>query len=811
MRSQTNRLRLFAIVAATLLSCTQAPKKLKPYNEGINIIPRPVELQETGTERLRLTKGMTIVATSEELRPIATFFCDKINTSTGLGLQVKESSEDAKSSITLSLVSRDLVPEDEGYTLDATPAEGVRIQAATPRGAFWAMQTLLQLLPAEIESPKVVQGIDWSLPAVSIKDYPRFAYRGHLMDVGRHYIEVEDIKKVIDILSMLKINKLHFHLVEDQGWRIEIKKYPRLTEVGSVRVNGDGSTYGPLFYTQEEIKELVAYADERYVEIIPEIEIPGHSAAAVAAYPNLGCHGEEFPYQVRNIWSISTELYCAGNDEVLTFLKDVIDEVVPLFHTDYFHIGGDEAWKDNWKTCPKCQKRMRDNGLKTVEELQSWMVHQIEEHLVAKGKKMIGWEEILEGGLAPSAIVMSWTGEEGGIKSANMGHDVIMTPAYHDMYIDYYQGDPNIEPLAISGYVPLYKVYDYDPIPEGIEADKRHHVLGVQANLWGEYLYSTEQYEYMSQPRMAALAEIAWTPLERKDYEDFVRRINNVQVRYDMHDYLYYIPQPEQGDNKSINHVVFAGDSVQIPFSTVYPVHKIVYTTDGSEPTAEHGEEYTAPLTFRDNTTLKIRSVILSGKMSPVREIRIEKQAYAPAISTYLSGYKPGIQVMRTDRKFENSDELLATPASNFMITYVTDDPNSEKSAIAATKPPMYTVQTKDHVMDQILWSGMIYSGYLKIPEDGVYRFSTTNSRLWIDDELLIDNEDKIKKYPTGNDRTIALRKGLHKIRWTYIVEVRDGWATAWNDIRIKWARFDQDEKVTPIPDSLFYHAAREK
>lgn len=797
---------LLGIIAVALMGCTQQVSEPKPYNEGINVVPQPVELRQTQEGKLALTKKTVIVGEGEELQKIAQFFANKINASTGLGISVAERADAPKNAITLSLVGTDVVPQEEGYTLDVTPDQGVLIQASTPRGAFWGMQTLLQLLPAEVESASVVRGMDWSIPFVSIKDYPRFSYRGQHVDVGRHFMDVNEIKKTIDLLSMLKINKLHFHLVEDQGWRIEIKKYPKLTAEGATRIEGDGSTYGPYFYTQEEIKDIVAYADERFVEVIPEIELPGHSDAAVAAYPELGCHGADYPYEVRNVWSISTEIYCAGNDDVFTFLKDVIDEVLPLFHTDYFHIGGDEAWKDNWETCPKCRKRIRDNRLKNVEELQSWFIHQIEEYLVSKGKKMIGWEEILQGGLAPSAIVMSWTGEEGGIKSANMGHDVIMTPSWRGMYLDHYQGDPNVEPLAIGGYAPLSKVYAYDPIPEAIDADKRHHVLGVQVNLWSEYFYTQEQYEYMAQPRVAALSEIAWTPLDRKDYDDFVRRINNLQVRYDMHDYLYYIPQPEQGNNRSIDHVVFVGESVEIPFSTVYPVHKIMYTTDGSEPTADHGEEYTAPLTFTDNTTLKIRSVILSGKMSPVREIRIVKEEYAPAVAEETAGYQAGIKVQRADRKFESTDELLAADESDFMVSYVSGGSDIKNSAIAATKPPMYVKKTQDHLMDNILWSGMIYSGYINIPEGGVYRFSTTDSRLWIDGEVLIDNEGEIKKWPTRKDMTIALAKGLHQIQWTYIVEIHEGWPSAWSDVRLQWARFDKDEDLSFIPDDAFFY-----
>lgn len=805
----------YAVMAALALplmgGCTSKSLEQNSYNQGIHIIPMPVSLvQKNNVEPLALHQLKSIVAPTPELHKIATYLVNKLQQSTGTKLEITTEATGKPSEIRLNLVSKDSIPQEEGYTLESSSDLGVSIHAQNPRGIFWGVQSFLQLFPAEVESKTVVKGINWMLPAVRISDYPRFPYRGQHVDVSRHFLPVETIKKTIDVLAMLKINTLHFHLVDDQGWRIEIKKYPRLTTVGAGRVEGDGTIKDPQFYTQEQIRDIVAYAQERYVDVIPEIELPGHSVAALTAYPELGCHGADYPYEVRNIWGVSTELYCAGKDEVFTFLKDVIDEVLPLFPSQYFHIGGDEADKYNWLRCSLCAKRMKTERLKDVHELQSWFIQQIESYLLEKGKKMIGWEEILEGGLAPSAIVMSWTGEEGGIKSANMGHDVILTPASKGYYLDHYQGDHNVEPLAIGGYSTLERVYAYNPMPEAISLDKRHHVLGVQANLWSEYFYTPEHYEYMSQPRMAAVAEVAWSPLEVKSYENFLKRLNNLLVRYDQIGYNYFIPQPEQGDNKSTNHVVFTTDTITIPFTTVYPVAHIRYTTDGTEPTLSNGKEYTEPLKFTESTTLRIRSIIESGKMSPIREIKIEKQTLAPAVAELTNDYVNGITLSRLDKKFANSDELLATPKDQFLTVNIANEPQIEGSEIARTKAPMYTTSTKDHSMSNILWTGMIYSGYINVPEDGVYRFHTTNHRLWIDDILIIDNEGWIKKN-VRTDHMVALAKGLHKIKWAYITEIKDGWPTPWNDVRIGWACFDKNEPLAFITDEYFYSKREDK
>lgn len=534
---------LCAGVALTFLaSCGGQQGEVKSYNEGINIIPMPQNLvQNQGV--FKLSSGTSFGATTDEAKTVAEFFAAKMRNATGYNISVSD-----KGDITLTLDAA-LDVNDEGYTLDVT-SEGVTVKAKTPQGLFYGMQSFMQLLPAEIESAEKASGIAWQAPAVSIKDEPRFGYRGVMLDVCRHFIPVEDIKKQIDVLSLFKINRLHWHLTEDQGWRIEIKKYPKLTEVGSKRIDGEGTEYKG-YYTQEEIKEVVKYAQDRFITIVPELEMPGHELAAIAAYPELSCKGEAITPRI--IWGVEDIVMCPGKEDMFVFLENVIKEMVELFPGTYFHVGGDECPKTSWKNCPTCQARIKKEGLKadgkhTAEErLQSYVITRMEGVLAKYGKKIIGWDEILEGGLSPDATVMSWRGEEGGIASALQDHDVIMTPGGNGMYLDHYQGDSKIEPVAIGGYTTLEKTYSYNPTPDTLVAMKKDHfVKGVQTNIWTEYLYNVDLVEYRMYPRVLALSEIGWTNVDRKNFDDFARRINNAYVRLDEHAVNYHIPQPEQ-------------------------------------------------------------------------------------------------------------------------------------------------------------------------------------------------------------------------------------------------------------------------
>ncbi len=457
---------------------------------------------------------------------------DYLRPATGFDLPVYPLDDDILADVTNAIL---LVPSAEydraeAYALDITP-ERVVIRAAGPGGFLPAMQTLRQLLPAPILAEAPQANVNWSMPSARISDGPAFGWRGLLLDVARHMFPVGFIKKFIDMMAFYKFNTLHLHLTDDQGWRIEIMKYSRLTEIGSQRAQtpipaapkrGDGQPYGG-FYTQEELRGIVAYAEARGITVMPEIELPGHSLAALSAYPQLGCLGEG--YDVRTTWGIDPNIYCAGNDEVFSFLGDVLEETLAIFPSEYIHIGGDEAPKERWRACPRCQARIKAEGLADEHELQSWFIRQIESWLNERGRRLVGWDEILEGGLAPNATVMSWRGSDGGIAAAKAGHDVIMTPN-SNCYLDYYQHeDWSREPAAISSTLTLPQVWQFAVIPEQIAADKQKHILGGQGNIWTEYIPNAEHLEYMAFPRAIAIADILWHQPAERSIDDLLARL----------------------------------------------------------------------------------------------------------------------------------------------------------------------------------------------------------------------------------------------------------------------------------------------
>ena len=763
-----------------LASCAEPQGEVKSYNQGINIIPTPQSLvQHDGF--FRLGSNTAIAAASPEAKTVAEFFAAKMRTATGLNIQVAE-----KGNIQLSVDPSLDVANDEGYTLDVTK-DGAVVVAKTAQGLFYGMQSFLQLLPAEIESPSKVNGIAWQAPAVSIKDAPRFGYRGIMLDPCRHFMPVENVKKYLDVLSLFKMNRMHWHLTDDQGWRIEIKKYPKLTEIASKRIDGEGTEHSG-YYTQEEIKEIVKYAADRFITVVPELELPGHEMAAIAAYPNLSCKGEQGTPRV--IWGVEDIVMCPGKEDMFTFLQDVIDEMVPLFPSEYFHIGGDECPKISWKNCPLCQKRIKEEGLKAdskhsaEERLQSYVIQRMEKYLATKGKKIIGWDEILEGGLAPSATVMSWRGEDGGIAAALMDHTVIMTPGGNGMYLDAYQGDSKIEPVTIGGYTLLEKTYSYDPIPDTLVAmGKSNYILGVQGNTWSEYMYDEAKRDYMVFPRILAVAEIGWTNLDRKDYKDFERRIENAYVRLDGHAINYHIPQPEQ-PNGSCNFVAFT-DKASLEFKTTRPI-KMVYTLDGSEPTPA-STAYTAPIEITETTTLKIASVLPSGKMSPIRTIQVEKQSLAPAKE--VAKTTPGLNMEVTDGMYLNVKELEAAQKE------------TKKSVIKDLKEIRSVVKTSES-MRGVNQYAAVATGYVNIPEDGVYFISSDLEEVWIDGKLLVNNGGEVKRF-SRHDSSVALAKGLHEIKAVFLGHIIGGWPSNWNDGSIKFRKSDAKEFTAITPEML--------
>jgi hexosaminidase len=476
----------------------------------------------------------------------------------------------------------DQISNAEGYRLDIS-TRGIRILAGGAGGAFYGLQTLKQLFPADVYRADPVRRSQVVVPCLSIKDAPRFSYRGMHLDVGRHFFPVAFIKKYIDVLAAHKINVFHWHLTEDQGWRIEIKAFPALHEVGSCRSgtpqrNNEGGTFSTDgkkycgYYTQAEIRDIVKYASDRFVTIIPEIEMPGHALAALAAYPNLGCTGG--PYEVATGWGVFDDVFCAGNEQTFEFIDGVLKEICALFPGKYVHIGGDECPKTRWNACTKCKKRMLDLGLADAHALQSYFIGRVEQLLSLHGRQLIGWDEILEGGLTPGATVMSWRGIDGGIDAARQGHDVIMTPTTN-CYFDYYQSDPEQEPHAIGGFLPLEMVYQYNPVPAQLTPAQAKHIVGVQGNLWTEYIPAVAKAWYMAYPRAVALSEVAWSAPERKSYPDFLGRLKTHFERLENAGVDY---------SRSIYQVRTQFSNGLLTLSSLEPAVRILYSLDGRPP-----------------------------------------------------------------------------------------------------------------------------------------------------------------------------------------------------------------------------------
>ncbi len=496
----------------------------------ISIIPKPVSM--TVTEgAFRLTPE-TVVVAGDGTAALGRQLAGMLEPATGFDLKVKRSKRAPANAIVLRLDPGLRHLGDEGYRLEVTP-QRVRIRAAQPAGIFYAFQTLRQLLPPPIFREARVAGVDWTIPGVTIEDHPRFRWRGMHLDVCRHFMPKEFVKKYIGLRALHKMHAFHWHLTEEQGWRSEIRKYPKLTEVGAWREETlvgsyqdkpwkfDDKRHGG-FYTQDDVREIVAYARDRRVRIVPEIEMPGHAQAAIAAYPELGNTGLQLP--VRTYWGVNENIFNA-NEATILFLQDVLAEVLELFPGEFIHVGGDEAVKTQWEETPEARARIRELGLDDADELQSYFIGRMDAFLTENGRRLIGWDEILEGGLAPGATVMSWRGEDGGIAAAKAGHDAVMAP-YSHLYFDYAQGDHAAEPLAIgTAITTLAKVYEYDPIPASLTAQEARHILGAQGQLWTEYIPDPKHAEYMAYPRGCALAEIVWTPQEERDFADFSRRL----------------------------------------------------------------------------------------------------------------------------------------------------------------------------------------------------------------------------------------------------------------------------------------------
>jgi hexosaminidase len=558
-------------------SCSQTGDASTAPKAKVSIIPLPVRLTNLPDSFL-LNKQTALVAVSPEDKQTAALFNAFFKELSGYELKIVETG--TPNAIVFQTQFKDPPGMPETYSLKVGK-DYIRIHGDDAAGTFYGMQTLIQLLPLQKAKAFWITGVD-------VFDQPRFPYRGLHLDVGRHFFPVEFVKKYIDLMAMHKMNTFHWHLTDDQGWRIEIKKYPRLQEIASRRKETmlghyndqkyDGKPYGG-YYTQEQIRDVVKYATERHVTVIPEIEMPGHALAALTAYPHLGCTGG--PYQVGTRWGVYDDVYCAGNDSVFTFNENVLDEVMLLFPGKYIHIGGDESPKVRWEKCPKCQKRMKDEGLKDEHALQSYFIQRIEKYLNSKGRQIIGWDEILEGGLAPNATVMSWRGIEGGIAAARQHHNVIMTPGNY-CYLDHYQSQGKNEPLAIGGFTPVSEVYSYEPVPDELSREEAKFIRGAQGNVWTEYMKNSEHVEYMVYPRAIALAEVLWSPKEKKDYNNFLERLKArlpllamKGVNYAKH--VFEVRGIVESDGKG---------GVQVKLDSKLDGGKITFSLDSTAPTA---------------------------------------------------------------------------------------------------------------------------------------------------------------------------------------------------------------------------------
>ncbi len=598
------KINLFLLLILSFFACQNAqPEKIIDL-EPIALIPQPVSLVKN--EGYFQIDGNTKISGSEifskEIDLWSSLFENKLNGS-------KQSTEGNE----INFISKNEIEHESGYEIKILPDQLV-VYAKSAKGIFYATQTLRQL------------NQNGTFPCVEIKDQPRFSYRGMHLDVARHFFDVDDVKKYIDLLAYHKFNRFHWHLTEDQGWRIEIKKYPKLQEIAAYRKETlighysdqphqfDGKKYGG-FYTQEEIKEVVKYAQDRHITIIPEIEMPGHSQAVLAAYPEFGCVDKK--YEVATKWGVFEDVYCP-KEETFQFLEDVLTEVMALFPSKYIHIGGDECPKTQWKESALCQQLIREKGLKDEHGLQSYFIGRMEQFLNKNGRQIIGWDEILEGGLAPNATVMSWRGEEGGIEAAKQKHDVVMTPTTY-CYLDYYQSQNEAEPLAIGGFLPLKKVYNYEPIPEELTAEEAQYILGVQGNVWTEYMPTMEQVFYMAYPRACALAEVGWSPKSTKDYAGFTKRL------------MPHLKRLQALGIEPANHLfevkmeveAGTGEGVFVNISNESGIGELHFSTNGTAPTMD-ALIFEKPIKIDENTTLSTQAFVKGQPQGQVKTMTFD-------------------------------------------------------------------------------------------------------------------------------------------------------------------------------------------
>jgi hexosaminidase len=737
------RLPLFVIAFA--ISSAAAARAAAQSVESA-IVPRPAVIEMgKGEFTLSADAGLFCDA-ADDVKAVAAYLAEEIGAAIGAKLEARGGAppKDAKAAIQLTTEGADAKLGDEGYELTIAPTL-VTLRSKTARGLFVGVQTIRQLLPpavAAASAPAAARSA--TLPALKITDQPRYRWRGMLLDCGRHFMPKEFVKRYIDLLAYYKLNVLHLHLTDDQGWRIEIKKYPKLTEIGAWRPGTRESEqprdaqgrYGG-FYTQDDIRELVAYAKSRYITIVPEIELPGHARAALAAYPEYSCTGG--PFKVRTEWGVEEDVYCAGSDKTFEFLEGVLSEVLELFPSEFIHIGGDECPKSRWKNCPRCQQRMKSESLKDEHELQSYFIRRVEKILNEKGRRLIGWDEILEGGLAPNATVQSWRGMEGALAATTSGHDVISSPTSH-CYLDYAQG-PGIDEPRFMGFVPLERCYQFEPTPDSLTAEQAVHVLGLEGNVWTEHA-PPALIDRQTFPRLIALAEVGWTPKERRDWMSFQRRLNLHYPRLDALGVRFYVPPP----SFAITSAASASAAGGFELSTLTPASGVVAITDkpyklimqslfggeirftinGDIPTTA-AMKYAAATEIADTTLVRARAFLPTGNVSPTSELRFVK--VAPRAAVELKSPEPGVKVDAYKGTWKQLPEFAKlTPTTSATLPGNDKDPLIRETAVA-------------DLSDQF---GLRFTGFFNAPAEGLYVFrlrSDDGSRLRLGDDVIVDND----------------------------------------------------------------------
>ena len=741
----------------------------------LGIIPAPKSVKTTDGTFVISTETAILFEGDEDKR-IAYLFHDFLRDNYFLDLTVAKNFIQAPKSA-ISFNAGSYVGNPEGYTISIRPKQ-INISGKNA-GLFYALQSFIQLFPLEREAtPRI--------PCTEISDEPRYKYRGMHLDVGRHMFPLNFIKKYIDVLAQYKLNTFHWHLTEDQGWRIEIKKYPMLTQVGGFRAQTlignyhdrmpqwfDNTPYGG-YYTQDEIKEIVAYATSKYITVIPEIDMPGHSMAALAAYPELACNDNPGPFKVAEKWGVFEDVYCPGKEHTFKFMEDVLTEVMQLFPSSYIHIGGDETPKSRWEKCRFCQRRIRENKLKDEKALQSYFIRRIEKFVNSKGRQIIGWDEILEGGLAPNATVMSWRGMQGGIEAVKQNHDAIMTPGTF-VYFDHVQGNSLQEPVSIGGHTPLQEVYSFNPTPVSLTPQQQKRIIGVQANVWTEYMKTPEKVEYMIFPRIYALSEVAWTQPEEKNYTDFLE--NRVAVhlaKLEKTKTLYRVPTAI-----GIKDTTLLGAEFTFELKPAVNGAKIYYTIDGYNP-SETDLQYYKPLQITvpqgEKRVLKTLVVTPSGKKSAITKTILNNEL--PLAATEYTGNAPDLK-------------YYFIPGEYYSV--------AEPDTLNAAEKGLSSVLTVSKFRGKARTFGLVFDGFINILQDGIYTFATSSddgSQLIIDGQKVVDNDGKHASYELTSG--VNLLKGYHKIQIRYFQ------AGGSSDLRVYMSQ--PGKARTEIPAGILYH-----